>query len=123
MNKENLQKHVDYCREVLKGTTSSPATFDMQNFYDDESCETSACFLGWTVFSFPYYMEDRREIHESCSWGETSDDLFWIKYASDYWKFLFSSDWSNDLEQAVLRAEYLIEHNKPPENWDYELRL
>ena len=123
MNKANLQKHVDYCRGVLAGATPSPATFDMGHYYKEYGCGTSACFMGWTAFSFPEYIEACKQKGLVRPWLVVSEELFEIDCSGCTWYFLFAVDWPNDLEQAILRAEYLIEHDTPPENWDYELRL
>lgn len=124
MNKDNLQKHVDYCRSVLTGATPKPATFYAKEYYIDNGCVKLGCLLGWTAFSFPYCFD--KFIGGKSSpwrWSRLGKDLFNITPGGDHWFFLFGNRWSNDLEQAILRAEYLIEHDTPPGNWDYELRL
>jgi hypothetical protein len=127
MNIENLKR----LREHIQ--TINPDTFKMRTFSADQYevygdceqdaidhnwCGTSACLVGHMTTIEPLTVDE-----VSVENGGIFVDFVVYSYRvfdmeedidDSVWKFLFETEWSNDIDHAIKRLDYVIEHGEEP---------
>lgn len=73
--------------------------------------ETTYCLAGWLAY-LDGYPEEYRGI--KFKHRKYSADLIGYSCYTDEWGFLFSANWSNSLEEAKKRAQYVLDNNSYP---------
>ena len=55
-------------------------------------------------------------------WDAYSSDHFGLTFADVTWDFLFNSCWSNDIQEAIARLDYVVTYGSPAAGWTYQSR-
>lgn len=79
-------------------------------------CGTSFCLLGILAYQDNYPRKFR--IHDIFFYEKYLEELIGFKSGSDEWSFLFDASWSNSLEHAKKRAQYVLDNDDYPKNFD-----
>ena len=96
---------------------------EMSIFCDDDyhhipnkiTCGTSACVLGHSAQIF------EKDAFEG--WWNYSNRFFVNGLLENRRDFLFGNKWPNDVCQAIVRINYVIENGDCPKNWTYNDRF
>lgn len=89
---------------------------DMANFISEGACGTSFCMLGDLAAQDGYPGE---EVSEVCySYYEYGEELIGKNSSSPEWEWLFDAGWSNNLQAAKERCQYVIDNGKAPDSSD-----
>lgn len=129
----NLSKYQQTAKRIIEVLKSDEFELNMQLYNNrcdgnmpEHACGTTFCLAGWLAFKDNYpseYIElydDGDEVFCHISYSKM---LIGECRSTDSWVFLFGSEWSNDKEKAIKRAEYVLEHGIYPseELWsEYE---
>ena len=139
MNKENIQKAINYLEANYDDISTR---FDMEHYrgnplgkYFTEKpgdeylpvCDSVGCLVGHlTAIDADNFKDDNGRIHFN-GWSKRFffDDSDDADYVDDAWYFMFGSGWSrspetNTLQQGINRMKCMLEHEQPPEDWEYE---
>ena len=85
-----------------------------KNATPEHPCKTTMCIIGHgPSFGIPHTNEDRN------SWEQYSFRAFGFEFGSKGWSFCFSSNWPNDMNQAIIRLE-MMQRGEVPDVWDYD---
>ncbi len=82
----------------------------------DLDCGTPACIAGHLTRYFPFSEDELQEtaFADAC---ETFSERCFSLNEGESWDFLFGYYWPNDIEEAIARIDYVIEHGRYPENY------
>lgn len=82
--------------------------------HNNTECGTAACIIGHAT---RYFKDEFSKVN--FSYLRFSEEVF---CEDDYstWGFLFGSDWSNDLNEAIARINLVIENGKCPDKWRFK---
>ena len=133
MNKENIQKGIDYLEanyaDISKRFNMGyfrAEGFDMLDFRGKGElnispvCVGVGCLAGHLTAidteGFYKYVDD---LPCFIRWSFNFFDV-----TPDAWNFLFDSFWgefpeTNTLQQGINRMKYMLEHEQPPKDWAY----
>lgn len=114
MNK--LSKYQETAKRAIEVLKSDEFELNMSNYNSkfaivEHGCGTTFCILGWLAFKDGYPSEFRNGI--SFNHDYYSHELIGNRSDSE-WVFLFGSNWFNDKEKAIKRAEYVLAHDCCP---------
>ena len=89
---------------------------DMVNFKTEDACGTSFCMLGDLAAQDGYPGGEGSEIFfDYYRYGE---ELIGKHSSSLEWEWLFDASWSNNLQAAKERCQYVIDNGKAPDSRD-----
>ena len=134
MNKENMQKAIDYLEANYDDISTR---FSMKNFRENTSCDLSPVCrsTGCLVGHLTAIDADNVDVHfryndGSIRYEDWSEWFFFddvddnTDYIDDARYFMFNGTWSefpetNTLRQGINRMKYMLKHQQPPKNWKY----
>ena len=128
MNKENLQKGVDYLEANYYDINER---FNMRYFRDkglnDDSpiCNSVGCLVGHlTAIDADNIIINYKFGYSPLDFQNWSKDFFGVGVYEKGWDFMFDSAWAiktrtNTLRQGINRMKYMLKHGQPPEGWSY----
>ena len=123
MNKENIQKGIDYLEANYDDISKR---FNMDFYrnvgWDELShvCGTSGCLVGHlTAIDAEGFYKYADVTLCFKNWSEKFFDV----YDKD-WSFMFSNTWgespeTNTLQQGINRMKYMLKHEQRPKDWKY----
>ena len=132
MNKENIQKGIDYLEANYDDISKR---FDMLYFRNDELdddspiCSSVGCLVGHLTAIDADNINQNFKDSKGCirfnAWSEDFFDLLEdVDAGDDDWYFMFDSAWSKfpetgTLQQGINRMKYMLKHGQTPKYWEY----
>lgn len=106
----NMKIYADYVDGVksFKGMSLFDLTVNNE-------CDTCCCVLGHSPYALPHTLNT--DNLECLSWDEYCEYVFGIEGCSLLWDFLFSQRWPSNIQYAIERLDWVIEHHDQPDSF------